>query len=77
MLIVPRVDERRASGVGRHICRKEEIVARNGHVGSQCSGRAVIDGYETHDEGIICFSQRMSVVITCSFLAQGETFTES
>lgn len=65
MLNVPNVEESKASGVGRHIRKNEDIAARKGDVGSQCSGRAVIDGYETHDEGIIFF-ERVDLIITGS-----------
>lgn len=32
------MDEIRARGVGRHICRVDEISCKNGDTGSQCSG---------------------------------------
>lgn len=32
------MDEIRARGVGRHICKVDEISCKNGDTGSQCSG---------------------------------------
>lgn len=40
MLRVPNTDDIRASGVGMHVCRYAEMVAKKGEDGSQCCGSA-------------------------------------
>ena len=55
---MPRIVERKASGVGTHVWKKEEYHAKNAFVGSQCSGKVEC---ERNGKSIVSRSLKMRV----------------